>query len=399
MDNVTKSKELAIKDNPSELLPVEEEKSIEKFNNNFKMSKLLGTVGTIEFSTKELKILYDPFDDDDLDILPQGIVYAPWIAYMKRMRAAFKGSWGMVPQGMPYIEGYLVMWPFHLIIRGKLASYSIGECNYSPKNRQMTYGDSCEGAKSNCLMRNCKAIGVGVETWDRKRLEEWKNKYAESYQGEDRDGHTKTYWRRKDGTKRFLYLRLVSYLLELLKINQDSFLKSKGKVALDLCSEDELKKYKVEFEEKIKKKFGYKVIVKKPEAKIMKMIIAVNKEFSDHGYNLAKRITLLKKYNLTDINKATEQELKLIHKEIVSSEKVVNSEKVEPVKNKVKKKEKSLLEIMTMIEKLQKELKMPIKELDDITNKICNGKQLTVSNAEELIKELKKKLKKGGKKS
>lgn len=391
----TQSKELIKSNNTSESL-VEVE---EKFNNNFKISKLLGTVGTIEFTTKEIKILYDPFDDDDLDILPTGIVYASWVAYMKRMRAAFKGSWGMVPHGIPRLEGNLIMWPFYLIIRGKLAAYSIGECGYVANNKIMTYGDACEGAKSNGLMRNCKAIGVGIETWDRKRLEEWKNKNAESYQGKDKEGNPKTYWRRKDGTKRYLYLRLVGYLLELLGINQNTFLKSKGKVALDLCNIDELKKYKTELEERIKRKFGYKVIINKKDEQTKKMILAINKLFKEYGYNLAKRITLLKKYNLTDINKATEKELVLIYKEITGAEKIVSKEKPEPIQEKKTevKKKKSLLEIMNTIEKLQKELKLSTKDLDNITGQICKGNALTMKNAEKVIKELRKKLNKKGK--
>lgn len=382
---------------------------VERFKNNFKMDKLLNTVGTIEFTSKELKVLYDPFNDDDLDILPWGVVYAPWVAYMRRMRVAFKGSWGMIPRGDPMIEETLVMWPFYLIIRGKLAAYSIGECDYVPSNKKMSYGDACEGAKSNCLMRNCKAIGVGVETWDRKRLEDWKSKHAETYEGTDSKGYKKTYWKRKDGTKKFLYLRIVSYLLELLKINTETFLKNNGKVSLDLCSVEELAKYKDEFEEKIKRKFGYKIVINKKDEKLKKMMLEINKLFDDHGYNMAKKTTLLQKHNLTDINKASEAELISIHKEITSTEKVV-SEKPESIEDEkikkpaddlpafdVVKKGKSIIQLLNKMTELQKQSGISIKELDDITNVICKGKEITMDKAEEVIKELEKRLKKNQK--
>ena len=152
----------------------------ESFENQFDIEKVLDTVSKLQFTEAEQKILFEPFDDDDLDIKPNGVVYAPWVSFKKRLRSAFKGADMILPHGLPRpsMDGKLIIWPHYLFVKGHLVNYAIGECPYHPNNPQMSHGDAVEGSKSNAIMRCCKGIGVGLELWDRKFTEKWKEKNA-----------------------------------------------------------------------------------------------------------------------------------------------------------------------------------------------------------------------------
>jgi hypothetical protein len=109
-------------------------------------------------------------------------------------------SWSIVPKGQPKYNPTKsgIIWGFYLIIQGKLAGYAIGEQAYYESNGTMTWGDACEGAKSNALMRLCKGIGIGIELWKPSFVRRWKAKWAESYWAKDkRTGKDKALWRKQ----------------------------------------------------------------------------------------------------------------------------------------------------------------------------------------------------------
>jgi hypothetical protein len=370
------------------------DKSDKPFNNNYDMGTKLGTVGTLELTEKECKILYEPFTDDDLDILPDsGIVYAPWVSFMKRLRDALKGAWGFVPDGMPRVEGQLVVWPYALIVRGKLISYAIGECRYIASNSKMTYGDACEGAKSNAIMRNCKGMGIGIDTWNRKRLNDWKKKHAEKFPTTYK-GQAVEHWRRKDGSNKYLYLKLINYLLELLEISESVFMKKKGKVSLELCNEDQLLEYKNELELNIRKKITGKKITKMigNSKDRNKMILKINKMLDKKFDTAAQKTAFLKKYNVSDLNKVDIDVLKKIGSEL--SKEVKSDEG--PRDKKPVKKEKDLTSYMKEFEGLTKQLKMSTDQINELTKDM--GNDITVEGLKKLIKDMKIKLKEKGSK-
>lgn len=158
---------------------------------------MIQTAGTLVLSAREKEVLFAPVNDADVEIRPDGLVYLPWMEYAGRLRDAFGCEWALIPQGLPKIQGQFVMWGFHFIIRGKLMAYAIGQQEYSSANSRMTWGDACEGAKSNALMRVCKGIGVSLELWQPSFVRTWKEKCAEQYEGKDARGNPKTLWRKK----------------------------------------------------------------------------------------------------------------------------------------------------------------------------------------------------------
>jgi hypothetical protein len=186
---------------PATTTPVTPEKSeTREFRNDFDIAGLLGTAGKVILTEEQKKILYAPVNDEDVEIRPDGLIYLPWMEYVTRLNQAFGLEWALIPQGMPKVKGETVLWGFHLIVNGSLMGYAIGEQEYHPDNKKMAFGDCCEGAKSNALMRLCKGIGISLELWKPSFNREWKEKYAESYKSE-KYGRDVVLWRRKEGNK------------------------------------------------------------------------------------------------------------------------------------------------------------------------------------------------------
>lgn len=170
--------------------PVNSEKL--EFGNEIR--KMIATGGTLEMTEPQKLAMYAPIKDEEVMVRPDGRVYLSWIKYAKRITDAFGGTgWVMIPEGMPKMSGNLVVWGFHLVIKGVYCGFAIGEQGYYATSR-MSYGEACEGAKSNALMRLCKALGIGLELWDEVWTEDWLSKYAETYPDQD-----KTKYRLKAG--------------------------------------------------------------------------------------------------------------------------------------------------------------------------------------------------------
>lgn len=180
---------------PGAIIP-EQPKKAEYSKNEFDVTSLMNTVGTVIANEQQQKILYAPVRESDIEIRPDGLVYLPWMHYVARLRDAFGLSWGIIPNGMPKVSNNYIYWGFYLVIDGKLCGFAIGEQQYHPSNATMTYGDACEGAKSNALMRLCKGIGISLELWNPSFVKTWREKYAEQYDDEIKK---KKLWRKKNG--------------------------------------------------------------------------------------------------------------------------------------------------------------------------------------------------------
>ena len=163
------------------------------FRNTFDVSGLLHTAGQLKLTEQQRKALFASVDPERVEIRPDGLIYLPWTEYASRLTKAFGLGWALIPQGMPTFKANFIYWGFWLVIGGHYCGFAIGEQEYIPSNRRMTYGDACEGAKSNALMRLCKGLGISLELWTPSFIRKWMAKYAESYineRGEKR-------WRKK----------------------------------------------------------------------------------------------------------------------------------------------------------------------------------------------------------
>lgn len=101
----------------------------------------------------------------------------------------------MVPLEKPSIQGNAVYVRYALVIGGCFVSDAMMSHPYYPNNRQQSYDDAVESAKSECLRRCCKVLGGALEPWDSSWRERWKKEYAVLVM---RSKSGKWAWRRKD---------------------------------------------------------------------------------------------------------------------------------------------------------------------------------------------------------
>lgn len=144
------------------------------------------------------KVLAEPPDPRDVEIKPDGIVFLPGVAWRRYLTRAFgAGGWSILPRSPARVMDNIVVYHGALVCLGRFVAEAVGECFYRANNPNMSYASCVEGAKTDALSRCCKDLGIATDLWDANWREEWKAKYATSYQGKDRDGKPKTQWRLK----------------------------------------------------------------------------------------------------------------------------------------------------------------------------------------------------------
>ena len=167
------------------------------------IKKLISTAGTLALTNEEKEILYASVKDEEVFIKPDGLIYLQWKYYSQRLNKSVGGTgWAMIPEGMPKMAENIMLWGFHLVIRGVYCGFAIGEQEvYQSRGgmRSMTFGEQCEGAKSNALMRLCKGIGIGLELWDKNFIDRWVATHAKFEWADDGRGGRKKKWSLKDG--------------------------------------------------------------------------------------------------------------------------------------------------------------------------------------------------------
>lgn len=164
------------------------------------VSKYVQTIGQVSLSDEQKAILYAPVKDEEVEIRPDGLVYLPWVHYVKKLHNAFGMDWALVPKGMPLLQDNFVYWGFFMVVKGSLMGFAIGQQEYYATNDRMTWGDACEGAKSNALMRLCKQVGIGLELWDPQFNRRWVKEYA-TFEWSEYKGKKQKIWWRKDGER------------------------------------------------------------------------------------------------------------------------------------------------------------------------------------------------------
>lgn len=169
----------------------------------YQVGLLIPQAGTVELTAQQKEILFAKAKDEDVEIRPDGLIYLPWTDYVSRLHEAFGMEWAIIPRGMPEMNpgGTGLLWGFFLMVKGRPAGFAIGEQEYYANNATMTWGDACEGAKSNALMRLCKGIGISLELWKPSFVKRWKGLYAESYPDPtgklNQWNKVRTLWRKK----------------------------------------------------------------------------------------------------------------------------------------------------------------------------------------------------------
>lgn len=155
-----------------------------------------GIIGGSMFSPEALKILGEPVDPEAVQIRPDGIIFLPEMEYRNRLHRAFNpGGWGL-----KYIDHWNddgnVYYKGQLYVNNTYIGESLGEAKYIESNKRMTLATSLEGAKSNCLMRCCKDLGIANELWLPRFIKQFKALYCVEVWVESDKGQKSKQWRK-----------------------------------------------------------------------------------------------------------------------------------------------------------------------------------------------------------
>jgi len=153
------------------------------------------------FSKDAAAILMRPPREEDVEIRNfDGLVYLPGVFFRRRLNEAFgPGGWGIHPRKLIHESGF-IFYQGALYVHGRFVAEAMGENRYNPTNDKMSYASAIEGAKTDCMTRCCKDLGVAAELWEPAFGRRWVATHAESYQGRNYKGQTVTLWRRKDAS-------------------------------------------------------------------------------------------------------------------------------------------------------------------------------------------------------
>ena len=139
------------------------------------------------FPAEALKVLGAPVNPEEVEIKPNGIVFLPGVSYRRILTRAFgAGAWALLPRGPARTMGNEVVYHGALYILGRFVSEAVGEC--ASNNGGMSYASALEGARTDCLTRCCKDLGVATELWDPEWRTAWQAKFCTK---EFKDGKAK----------------------------------------------------------------------------------------------------------------------------------------------------------------------------------------------------------------
>lgn len=158
---------------------------------------------TLKITKEEQLQLQEPVDPEDIEIRPDGLIYYPQVFARQKLNDTFgAGQWALIEHSTPKINNTLCF-VGSLYIRGCFVAKAIGEHEYWENNKNQSWASVYEAAKSDCLVRCCKDLGIGKELWQPKYGRAWVKEHAVKVfvKVKDRQSgkeETKVQWRRKD---------------------------------------------------------------------------------------------------------------------------------------------------------------------------------------------------------
>lgn len=132
-------------------------------------------------------VLGAPLRDDEISVRPDdGILYMSGEAVRQRLQKAFGiGGWAIKPistivdKDAVDLKGKSqpkVFYTGQLWILGRFAAEATGDGNWITSNPKSDYGTALEGAKTNCISRCCKDLGMWSELRDKAFTKAWQDK-------------------------------------------------------------------------------------------------------------------------------------------------------------------------------------------------------------------------------
>ena len=186
----------AKKEEEQDILPLENRPEANVSNARYSFEG----ASTLILTKEEEEKLTQPVSEDWINIRPDGLIYLPQTFYRKILNTTLGiGQWAVIENATYRDKNMdIVYYDGSLFIRGKFVSKAVGEARYIEENDKMSWGSVYESAKSDCITRLCKDLGIASELWQPRFIEQWKKKYAVAVRVTLRNGKKVVYWRRKD---------------------------------------------------------------------------------------------------------------------------------------------------------------------------------------------------------
>lgn len=158
-------------------------------------------LSTLVLAKEVRDVLLRPVDaENQVEIRPDGALFMPAGVVRQRLNEAVgPGRWALRPESQPRYDQETdeCFYDGSLWIDGKFVARAIGGCRWRPSNKSMTKSDALEGAKSICLRRCAKDLGIGAELWTPDYQRRWKREYGIPYLGLDWQHRKKVMWRKR----------------------------------------------------------------------------------------------------------------------------------------------------------------------------------------------------------
>ncbi len=158
-------------------------------------------IGQMVLTDKAEEILNEPLPDDEVDIRPDGLIYASHEYVVRQLNRAFgRMGWTLVP-GSPLTRRpesnppeYFQRWV--LFVGGVYCSEALSSAIFYD-NGLMTLDDCAEKIKSDCKRRTTKDLGIGTECWNRRFQKRIRDEQCVQVVVQTSKGNVKQ-WRRID---------------------------------------------------------------------------------------------------------------------------------------------------------------------------------------------------------
>lgn len=123
-------------------------------------------------------VLTEVVREEDVDIREDGVPYLPQVFFRERLNRAFGiGQWALIQHSVRE-EKSTVYFDGSLVVRNCFVARAMGEAEYHQNNPNESWATAYESAKSDCITRCSKDLGIGKELWMPSWVQRWIEKHA-----------------------------------------------------------------------------------------------------------------------------------------------------------------------------------------------------------------------------
>ena len=152
----------------------------------------------LELTKSEQDALQVVVNEEEVEVRYDGIIYLPQVFVRNVLNKVIGiGQWALI-ENSRIKEGDSLFLDGSLYIRGKFVARGMGESDYIPSNPLSSWASAYESAKSDCLVRCCKDLGIAKEMWMPQYQRNFLKKNCIQVYRRDAKSNRNWQWRRRD---------------------------------------------------------------------------------------------------------------------------------------------------------------------------------------------------------